>query len=101
MTVRFKVARRAESQIREAAEWWLENRREASNMFAEDLESAFALLSEFPRAGEAVRHRRIPTLRRILLSRVQFHLYYAVAADASAVEVLALWHASRGAKPPI
>jgi hypothetical protein len=49
-------------------------------------------------AGEAVRHRRGP-LRRVLLSRVSYHLYYAVDAKSQIVNILALWHTSRGSKP--
>lgn len=68
-------------------------------MFADDLESAFALIEEFPHAGEALAHRRIPQLRRILLSRTQYHLYYNALIEDGIVEVLALWHTSRGTKP--
>ena len=99
MSIRFKVAARADRQIRAAAAWWLENRAYAPAMFAEDLESAFALAEEFPHAGEAVPHPRIPGLRRILMSRVQYHLYYTITFDNSVVEILALWHTSRGSKP--
>jgi hypothetical protein len=82
-----------------AATWWLQNRLSAPGMFAEDLQMAFALIEEFPNAGEAVHHRRIPNLRRVLLSRVQYHLYYNVLLKERIVEVLALWHTSRGTKP--
>lgn len=68
-------------------------------MFAEDLESAFTLIEEFPHAGEAIRHPRIPNLRRVLLSGSHYHLYYNVLIEDSVVEVLALWHTSRGAGP--
>jgi hypothetical protein len=43
-----------------------------------DLASAFALIEELPNAGESVRHPRIASLRRVLLGRVQYHLYYVV-----------------------
>ena len=68
-------------------------------MLLEDLEAAFALIEEFPRAGELVHHRSIHDLRRVQLSRVQYHLYYAVADDERVIEILALWHTSRGKKP--
>lgn len=93
-----KVARRAERQIREAAAWWAENRTAAPNLLADDLDGALDLIEEFPYAGEAVRHRR-GTLRRVLLSRVSYHLYYSVDEESRIVNVLALWHTSRGSKP--
>lgn len=68
-------------------------------MFIEDLEAAFALVEEFPQAGESVYHPRIADLRRVHLSRVRYHMYYAVSQEAQVIEVLALWHTSRGTKP--
>jgi len=99
LTFKFKVARRADRHIRAEADWWAKNRSQAPSMLAEDLESAFSLIEEFPLAGEAVPHDRIPTLRRVLLSRAQYYLYYSVLLDEGVVEVLALWHTSRGSKP--
>lgn len=101
MSFTFKVADRADRHIRLAAEWWVANRRDAPTLFAEDLESAFALIEEFPHAGESVTHPRIPKLRRVLLSRVQYHLYYSVVVEDRVIEVLALWHTSSGTKPPL
>jgi len=97
--LKFKVAARADRQIRVASAWWTKNRPYAPHLFAEDLESAFDLIEEFPHAGEAVRHRRISGLRRVLLSNVQYYLYYTVHVDARLVEILALRHSSRGTPP--
>jgi plasmid stabilization system protein ParE len=93
-----EIARAAERHIRDAAAWWAEHRPEAALFFAEDLESALDLIDEFPFAGEVVRHRQ-GKLRRLLLSRVHYHLYYSIDAEARIVKVLALWHTSRGSKP--
>jgi plasmid stabilization system protein ParE len=99
LSFRFKVARRADRQIRAEAAWWLKNRSGAPTMFADDLNSAFDLIEEFPHAGEAVDHPQIPTLRRVLLGRAQCYLYYSVSIEERVIEVLALWHTSRGSKP--
>ena len=98
--MKFKVAARADRQIRKADAWWRKNRLFAPLLFAEELEAAFELLAQFPQAGEAVSHRRIGGLRRVLLSRVQYHLYYTYAAE-KVIEVLALWHTSRRTMPPL
>ena len=95
--MKFKVAPRADRQIRVASAWWTKNRPYAPRLFAEDLESAFDLIEQFPHAGEAVTHRRIPNLRRVLLSHVHYYLYYTVWVDEAIVEVLGLRHTSRGA----
>jgi plasmid stabilization system protein ParE len=90
---------RADRHIRDAAQWWIRNRTKAPTAFIEELSSAFALIKELPNAGEPVLHTRITGLRRLLLGRVQYHLYYVLSDDGTTVEVLALWHASRGKGP--
>jgi len=97
--LKFKVAARADRDIRVASAWWTKNRPYAPSLFAEDLESAFDLIEQFPHAGEAVPHRRIAGLRRVLLNHVQYYLYYTVFIDARVVDVLALRHSSRKGPP--
>lgn len=70
-------------------------------MLRDELEAAYALIAALPFAGEAVSHSRIAGLRRVLLGRTQYHLYYAMSGDKGVVEVLALWHTSRGKRPPL
>lgn len=41
------------------------------------------------------------TVRRVLLTRIQYYLYYRADEAEGAVEVLAIWHARRGGNPPI
>jgi hypothetical protein len=38
-------------------------------------------------------------VRRILLTRGNYYLYYRETPEA--IDVLAFWHASRGAPPPL
>jgi plasmid stabilization system protein ParE len=57
------------------------------------------LLVEHPRAGMRVRMPRPGEVRRFLLLRTQYFLYYHVREQQ--LEVLALWHASRGAGPAV
>jgi plasmid stabilization system protein ParE len=79
--------------------WWATNRPHAPKVFAEDLEAAFRLAQDLPNAGEPFRNARMPGIRRILLGRVQYHLYYQVLSEDRVVKVLALWHTSRGSSP--
>jgi plasmid stabilization system protein ParE len=95
----FRIAPRAAREIRKAADWWLANRTAAPTMLEDELETAYALIEELPFAGEAVSHRRHVGLRRVLLGRTHYYLYYAVEEDDGIVEVLSLWHTSRGRRP--
>ena len=101
MTYRLRVASQASRQIREAARWWSENRPKAPDAFGDDLEAAFRLLIELPSVGERVIHSRLHGLRRLLMTRVRYHVYYAVHRETRTVEVLALWHTGRGTSPTL
>jgi plasmid stabilization system protein ParE len=97
--VNVRVTRRAQAQIDRAARWWDENRERAPEAFDEDLSKAFSLLSAEPRIGVRVSNARLEGVRRIHLARIRYYLFYRVRSDA--VEVLALWHASRGTGPVV
>ncbi|MCC6556036.1 MAG: hypothetical protein IT372_24000 [Polyangiaceae bacterium] len=40
-------------------------------------------------------------VRRLLLPRTGYYLYYTVDDTASAVRIVALWHTSRGGRLPM
>jgi plasmid stabilization system protein ParE len=91
-----QFTRRALREIREVSDWWDLNRPAAPEAFREALEKAFQLISTQPNIGAVAANVRNRGARRILLSRVQYYLYYRVqSVPKAAVEVLALWHTSR------
>jgi len=94
-----RVSPRAEAQIRTAARWWSENRLKAPGAFRQEIERGFELARDFPSAGERVAHPRYKEVRRILLGRIHYHLYYSVSHEIKAVRFLALWHTSSGSSP--
>ena len=94
-----RVTKRAQAQIDRAAQWWDENRDLAPEAFDDDLAKAFLLLGAEPRIGPPVSSTRAQGIRRLHLARIRYHLYYRIRADV--VEVLALWHASRGSGPSL
>lgn len=91
------VTATATSQIRDAAAWWLEHRQAAPALFLTELRRAFELITTFPSAGALTTNVEIPEVRRVLLPRSRYHVYY-VPADES-VTVIAVWHTSRGEEP--
>ena len=101
MTYAVKVSRRAAGHIRSASRWWRENRTKNPNALEADLEAAFRLVETLPSAGEPVSHPKIPGLRRVLLGTTQHFLYYTSSPEERVVEVLALWHTSRGGDPKV
>jgi plasmid stabilization system protein ParE len=94
-----RITRRAAAQIREAARWWAANRPAAPTAFEEELRRGFALIAQQPGIGARATNSQLANVRRILLSRVRYYVYYRTRATR--VEILALWHASRGQEPTL
>ena len=92
----------AAEQIRVAEEWWRVNRSKAPDALRNDLEKASALLAIQPGIGARALNATLPGVRRVHLSRVRYDSYYRVIEEPiKRVEILALWHSSRGTDPPV
>ena len=83
---------RARRQIERAMAWWHQHRDKAPEAFEDDLSSAIAAIAENAGTGAIVR-RGPPAVRRLLLPRIHYCVYYRVHENT--VEVISLWHASR------
>jgi plasmid stabilization system protein ParE len=94
------VGRRAPVQIETAGLCGGESSA-ATGAVAEDLEKAFALITAQPECGTPVKSARVAGVRRVHLPRVGYYLYYRVVRRVRRIEILAFWHAKRGAGPPI
>ncbi len=92
-----RVTKRAQAHIDRAAQWWDENRPLAPETFDEELAEAFSLLRAEPGIGAPALNIGARGVKRVHLARVHYYLYYRVRG--SRVEVLALWHTSRGTGP--
>jgi plasmid stabilization system protein ParE len=92
----FRFTRRAHGEITRAQAWWLANRDKAPAALEDDLAEAYASIAAAPRASPLWAASRKPEVRRYLLRRVRYHLYYRV--EARHIVILALWHSSR--RPP-
>jgi plasmid stabilization system protein ParE len=91
------LQRRAIQEIEEINGWWRANRTASPDLFLRELESVLVAVAMMPTLGAAVRGERAPGLRRVLLRRTSYHVYYRVCGEV--LEVLAVWHGSRGAGP--
>jgi plasmid stabilization system protein ParE len=99
MALRVKISARAAAQILEAAQWWAENRPAAPGAVRKDIGEALALLALQPGIGAAYQGSRAKDVRRLLVGRIRYFIYYRATADA--LEVLAVWHVSRGRQPAL
>ena len=96
-----RVVNSAARAIREASAWWIANRPKAPDAFAEEIERAFQLIASQPGVGARAQNAGLPDVRRIHLARIHYYLYYRVSASPASIEILALWHTSRGVNPPL
>jgi len=96
-----QVTALAAHHIREAEDWWRENRQAAPNAVRFELQRALLLIAGQPRIGSRATNVKLAGVRRISLAKIKYHLYYHVLAKPERVEVVALWHARRGQGPPI
>jgi len=96
--MRLRVTRRADAQIDQPLRGGnrIAPTPQAPSM---KLAEAFALLAAQPGIGAPALNARTRGVKRILLARIHYWLYYRVRGDE--VAILALWHTSRGAGPTL
>ena len=99
--LQIEVSDLARAQIVAAEGWWRANRPSAPHAIREDLERASALIARQPEIGAWARNISLPGVRRLHLARIRYDLYYRVVDEPQRLEVVALWHASRGNVPPL
>ena len=90
---------RASRQVAEAKRWWRANRTKAPNALEEELRTSLDLIATTPGIGAVARNIALPGVRRIVLNRVNYYLYYRPKIESRTVEVVALWHVRRGTGP--
>ena len=99
------ITETARAQLDEVAAWWLENRPAAPELFENELAAALGVLTTVPRAGSLYAHPRAAGIRRLLLLRCRYHLYYSIEPETDGpgeiVTIVSLWHTRRGAGPAL
>ena len=94
------VTARARSAIRRIGEWWKAN-RDAKRLFEIELADAFELITQTPGVGEPWSSQRVAGVRRWLLPKTHYHVYYTVDETRSTVAVRMIWYAGRGRQPKL
>jgi hypothetical protein len=97
MKLRF-MGRSAE-QVVEVDKAWRRHRTKAPALFARELANAVLLLKMAPEAGSLYPEKAAQGIRRVLLPKTQYYIYYMYDQEASLIGVLAVWSCLRG-RPP-
>lgn len=101
MSCQVYLSPEAEEQIRAAASWWQEKRPAAPHLLLEEFENAIRILEEVPKVGALFLRATLPGVRRLLLRRTSYWIYYVPDSSRSVVYVLAVWGVGRGSDPPM
>ena len=99
--MKLRVSRRAKRQIDRMDAWWVAHRPQAANLFADELVAIFWRIQTVSDVGVAWPTERRPKLRRVLMPRTSNHLYFEIAPDQQAVDVLAICGARRARAPKL
>ena len=98
--MRVEFSPQADSDADEGLDWWFEHRDKAPQLFRQELHGAVKKLGKTPLIGERVATPGASfEVRYVSMPKTRFRVYYRVKADAGVVEVLRLWHMSRGEAP--
>lgn len=94
--MRLRYSKLAAADIRDAVRRWKGYEPPASGYFREDLARVRKLLAVVPNMGAPAAEVLGLGLRRVLLRRTGYWLYYSVNESMREIEVLRLWHPKRG-----
>lgn len=67
----------------------------------EEISAAVETLSASPGAGVPYRRSSVSGMRRILLPRTRYHIYYTADETEGVIRIHALWHTARGQGPTL
>lgn len=99
--MRVRAAGRAKREIARAALWWSKNRPEAPLLFLDELEAAQRHLCTAPVSGQIYGYRKNRLIRRWLLEKTEYHVYFSVNRKAQVIMVHSVWGARRGRGPKL
>lgn len=101
MTVRSRIAvmPRARDEILRIGAWWQRERPLSRDLFRRELRAAIALLRALPNCGRQCDALGFHGVRRLLLRRTRYYLYYRFDAARLMVNILSIRHTSRRLRP--
>ncbi len=96
---RVVFTRTALDQVDAIAAWWESERPVAPGLFVSELAACVEHLTQPPRIGAPNPHEAVPDLRRALLRRCGYHVYFRVDDFSEIVVIHAVRHSAGGNGP--
>ena len=99
--MRIRVSARAKQKIRAEDEWWRAERRDAPELFKQELAAAFDRILVAPKSRK--QHGQIAgeSVWRVLMVRTEQHVYYTVDDAADEIIIETVWGARRKRGPKL
>jgi plasmid stabilization system protein ParE len=95
------LAPAAQTQAHKIAAWWRENRPSVPDLFDDEMEAVLERLAEAPKTGLSYRIVRNQLIRRVLMARCSYNVYFEIQDEPALVRIVAVWHAARGRGPQL
>ncbi len=99
--LRIVVTATAESQIRTIERWWATERTASPGLFADELEAVIDQIALAPLSGAPYSAAPITDVRRALMPRTRYHVYYSQDEHTDTLVLRAVWHSARGSGPQL
>jgi plasmid stabilization system protein ParE len=99
--VRIRVSPRAAEKIRAEDEWWRAERRDAPELFKQELAATFDRILRAPKSRKQYGLISGDPVWRVLMARTEQHIYYTVDDAADEVVVETVWGARRKRGPKL
>jgi plasmid stabilization system protein ParE len=98
---RVDITKSARARILDISRWWQTNWTKSPLLFRDELVAARSQIARVPSSGPAYASPEHRDVRRLLMLRTQYHLYYVIDEEQRVVTILAVWHTARGNGPPL
>lgn len=98
--MKFKIVEEAGHQYRAEREWWISN-ADHKQLFAQEFRDALRHLLTSPESGTIYTRSRGRVIRRWLMPKTRYHIYYRVDIRADLIVVYSVWGAARGSGPEL
>ncbi len=98
--MRIEILEEARDQYRAQNAWWREH-RDAKTLFAQEFLAAIRHLRTAPESGVIYCWRRSRAIRRLLMPKTEYHIYYRFDREQDALVIYSVWSARRGRGPKL
>ncbi len=98
--MKVKVVEEAREQYLAERAWWVEN-ADHKQLSAREYRDAIRHLLTSPESGVVYTRRRGRVIRRWLMPKTRYHIYYRFDAEAQLIVIYTLWGATRGRGPSL